>query len=84
MPTDRGHLAPLTLAASHPEWDDYFDLTESVNEMVYRLMREDGQDVAAPSKANTTPKKKEAAKNVVALVNNGITWVPSDQFPNDQ
>ena len=32
-PTVQGHLPPLTLAASHPGWDDYFDLTESVNEM---------------------------------------------------
>ena len=83
-PTDRGHPQPLTLAACHPGWDDYFDLTESVNEMAYRLMKEDGQDVVAPSKASTTPKKKEAAKNVVALVNDGITWVLSDQFPSDQ
>ena len=37
-----------------------------------------------PSKAGTTPKKKEAAKNVVAPVNKGIDWVASDQFPTDQ
>ena len=83
-PTDRGHPAPLTLAASHPGWDDYFDLTESVNDMAYRLMKEDGQDVATPSKASTTPKKKEAVKNVVALVNDGINWIPAGQFPSDQ
>ena len=40
--------------------------------------------MAAPSKASTTPKKKEAAKNVMASVNDSITWVPSDQFPSDQ
>ena len=83
-PTDRGHPAPLTLAASHPGWDDYHDLTESVNDMAYRLMKEDRQDVATPSKANTTPKKREAVKNVVASVNNGINWVPADQFPSNQ
>ena len=27
-PTDRGHPPPLTLAACHPEWDDYLDLTK--------------------------------------------------------
>ena len=27
-PTDRGHRPPLTLAACHPEWDDYLDLTK--------------------------------------------------------
>ena len=84
MPTDWGHLQPLTLAACQPGWDDYFDLTESVNEMAYRLMKEDGQEVAAPSKVSATPKKKEAVENVMALVNDGITWVLSDQFPNDQ
>ena len=35
-------------------------------------------------KVGTTPKKKEAAKSVVAPVNEGIAWVASDQFPSDQ
>ena len=83
-PTDRGHPLPLTLAACHPEWDDYCDLTETVTKMAHRLMKEDGQEVATPPKASTTPKKKEAAKSVVALVNEGVTWVTSDQFPSDQ
>ena len=47
-------------------------------------MKEDGQEVATLPKAGTTPKKKEAAKSVVALVNEGIAWVASDQFPSDQ
>ena len=84
MPTDRGHPPPLTLAACHPEWDDYLDLTETVTEMAHRLMKEDGQEVAMPPKAGTTPKKKEAVKSVMAPVNEGITWVASDQFPSDQ
>ena len=84
MPTDRGHPPPLTLAACHPEWDDYLDLTETVTEMAHRLMKEDRQEVAMPPKAGTTPRKKEAAKSVVAPVNEGITWVASDQFPSDQ
>ena len=83
-PTDQGHPPPLTLAACHPGWDDYLDLTETVTKMAHRLMREDGQEVAMLPKAGTTPKKKEAAKNVVAPVNKGITWVASDQFPSDQ
>ena len=37
-----------------------------------------------PPKAGTTPKKKEAAKGAMAPVNEGITWVASDQFPSDQ
>ena len=32
----------------------------------------------------TTPRKKEAAKSVVAPANEGIAWVASDQFPSDQ
>ena len=83
-PTDRGHPQPLTLAVCHPGWDDYIDLTETVTEMAYHLMKEDGQEVVTPPKASTTPKKKEAAKSIVASVNKGITWVTSDQFPNDQ
>ena len=84
MPTNRGHPVPLTLAACHAEWDNYLDLTETVTEMAHRLMKEDGQEVAMPPKAGTTPKKKEAAKSVGAPVNEGITWVASDQFPGDQ
>ena len=83
-PTDQGHPTPLTLAACHPEGDDYFDITETVTEMAHRLMKEDGQEVAMPPKASTTPKKKEAAKSIVASVNEGIAWIPADQFLNDQ
>ena len=83
-PIDRGHPPPLTLAACHPESDDYHDLTETVTEMAHHLMKEDGQEVATPPKVGTTPKKKEAAKSVMASVNEGITWVASDQFPSDQ
>ena len=82
-PTDRGHPVPLTLATCHPEWDDYLDLTETVTEMAHRLMKEDGQEVAMPPKAGTTP-KKEAAKSVGVPMNKGIAWVTSDQFPGDQ
>ena len=82
-PTDRGHPAPLTLATCHAEWDDYLDLTETVTKMAHRLMKEDGQEVAMPPKAGTTPKKKEAAKSIGVPVNEGIAWVASDQFPGD-
>ena len=84
MPTDQGRPPPLTLAACHAEWDDYLDLTETVTEMAHHLMKEDGQEVAMPPKAGTTPKKKEATKSIVAPVNEGIAWVASDQFPSDQ
>ena len=83
-PTDQGHPAPLTLATCHAEWDDYLDLTETVTKMAHHLMKEDGQEVAMPPKAGTTPKKKEAAKSIGVLVNEGIAWVTSNQFPGDQ
>ena len=52
--------------------------------MAHRLMKEDGQEVATPTKAGTTPRKKEAVKSVMAPVNEGIAWVASDQFLSDQ
>ena len=83
-PTDRGHPMPLTLAASHAEWDDYLDLTETVTKMAHRLMKEDGQEVVTPPKVGTTPKKKDAAKDLGLPANVGISWVTSNQFPCDQ
>ena len=83
-PTDRGHPLPLTLATCHPGWDDYLDLTETVTEMAHHLMKEDEQEVVVLPTAGTTPKKKEAAKSVMAPVNEGIAWVASNQFPSDQ
>ena len=70
---------PLTLAAYHAEWDDYLDLTETVTETAHRLMKEDGQEVAMPPQAGTTPKKKETAKDLGPPVNVGISWVMSNQ-----
>ena len=79
-----GHPMPLTLATCNAEWDDYLDLTETVTEMAHCLMKEDGQEVATPPKAGTTPKKKEVAKDLGPPVNVGISWVASNQFPSDQ
>ena len=75
---------PLTLAACHAEWDDYLDLTETVTEMAHRLMKEDGEEGATPPKAGTTPKKKEAVKDLGPPANVGISWVVSNQFLGDQ
>ena len=52
--------------------------------MAHHLMKEYGQEVAMPPKAGTTPKKKEAAKDLGVPVNVGISWVMSNQFPGDQ
>ena len=54
-PTDQGHPAPLTLATCHAEWDDYLDITETVTEMAHCLMKEDGQEVVMPPKADQFP-----------------------------
>ena len=75
---------PLTLATCHAEWDDYLDLTKTVTKMAHCLMKEDGQEVVTPPKAGTTPKKKEAAKDLRVPVNVGISGVMSNQFPGDQ
>ena len=82
-PTDRGHPMPLTLAACHAERDDYLDLTKTVTAS-WSIMKEDRQEVAMPPKAGTTPKKKEAAKDLGPPANVGISWVASNQFPGDQ
>ena len=52
--------------------------------MAHRLMKEDGQEVAMPPKSGTTPKKKEAAKDLGPPVNVGISWVASNQFLSGQ
>ena len=74
----------MTLAACHSEWDDYFDMTDTVTAMAHCLMKEDGQEVATAPKVSTTPKEKEVTQGIVASVNDGITWVSTVQFPNDQ
>ena len=43
--TGTGGLPPLTTMACTPSWDDYFDLKETVHEMVKHLMEEDEEEV---------------------------------------
>ena len=67
MSTEQGRVPPLALATCHPSWDDYLDLNETVTEMAYHLMAEDGQEVQmAPEmpKAGATPKQKEVTQVV--------------------
>ena len=40
--------------------------------------------MATPPKVGTTPKKKEAAKDLGPPANVGISWVATNQFPGDQ
>ena len=67
MPTDRGHQLPLTLATCHAEWDDYLDLTKTVTEMAHHLMKEHGQEVAAPPKAACSQVTNDWAPLVITL-----------------
>ena len=88
MPTSPGCVLPLTLAACHPGWDDYFDFNKTLTEMANCLMEEDGQQAGMAPKAGATPKKKEAAP-IVALpaplpANDGIVFVPTSEFPGAQ
>ena len=75
MPTCPGHLAPLTLAACHPCWDDYLDLNEMVAEMSQHLIDEEGQLEGATPKGGTVPKEKDIAKVVVLPPNDDTVFV---------
>ena len=84
MPTEQGHPPPLTLAACHPGWDDYFDITETVAEMANRLMEEDRQQAQMPPKAGTTPKQKDVAQITALPPNDDTTLVSAAEFPGSQ
>ena len=83
-PTERGHAPPLTLAACHLSWDDYLDFNETVTEMAYRLMEEDGQQVQMLPKVGTTPKQKEVTQVVALPPNDDVTFIPASEFPGAQ
>ena len=60
--TDPGGPALLTLVVCHPSWDDYLDLSESVNDMAQRLMEEDAQLEQASSMVSATPRPMDTAQ----------------------
>ena len=80
--TERGHPAPLTLAASPPGWDDYLDLGETVTEMAHHLMEEDGQQAKTPPKAGTTPKQKDITQVKALPPSDDNTMLPDSAFPS--
>ena len=84
MPTERGHLPPLTLAACHPGWDDYFDINKTVTKMANRLMEEDRQRVEMPPKVGTTPKQKDVTQITVLPPNDDTTLVSATEFLGGQ
>ena len=85
--TELGHVPPLTLAACHPSWDDYLDLNETITEMAYHLMEEDGQEmqtVPKIPKAGTTPKQKEVTQVMALLPNDDVIFVLASDYPGTQ
>ena len=69
---------------SHPSWDDYLDLNETVAEMVNRLMEEDGQQVQTLPKAGATPKPKDVAQVMALPPDDDTTLVLASEFPGGQ
>ena len=82
MSTERGHPAPLTLAASPPSWDDYLDLGKTVTKMAQCLMEEDRQQAKTPPKAGTTPKQKDITQVKALPPSDDITMLPDSVFPS--
>ena len=80
-PTHSGHLAPLTLAACHPGWDDYLDLNETVTEMSQHLIDEDEQLEGATPKGGAVP-KEEISKVMSLPPNDNTVFVSTSEFPS--
>ena len=84
MPTHPGHLAPLTLVACRPGWDNYLDLNETVAEMSQCLIDEDGQLEGATPKGGTIPKEKDTTKIMVLPPNDNTMFMLASEFPGTQ
>ena len=80
-PTGTGHLPPLTLAACHPRWDDFQDLSKTVAEMSQRLIDKDGQLEEAMPKGGTLPKEKDTTQIVALPPNDNTVFVSKSEFP---
>ena len=80
--TGAGHLAPLTLVACRPGWDNFQDLGETVAEMSQCLIDEDGQLEGAKPKGGTLPKEKDSTQIVVLPPNNYTMFVSKSDFPS--
>ena len=81
MPTGAGHPPPLTLAACHPRWDDFQDLSETVAEMSQHWIDEDGQLEGVTLKGGTLLKEKDTAQIVVLPPNDDTVFVSRSEFP---
>ena len=83
-PTGSGHPPPLTLAACHPGWDDYQDLSETLAEMSQSLLDEDRQLEGVTPKGDTLLKEKDTAQIMALPPNYNTTFVPRSEFPDSQ
>ena len=81
-PTRSGHLAPLTLVACRPSWDDYLDLNETVAEMSQCLIDEDGQLEGATPKGGAVPKEKDIAKVMALPPNDHTVFMSASELPS--
>ena len=57
----------MTVMACAPGWDDYFNLNETLPEMVQRLMDEDGQQMGLAPRGGTAIQKDDSVK-IVAMM----------------
>ena len=79
-----GKMSPLTLAAFHPGWNDYLDLTETVAEMTHRLINEDREWEGTMPKEGALMEQKDTTKVVALPPNDDTILLPSSAFPDCQ
>ena len=82
-PTGTGHVAPLTLAACRPGWDDNQDLCETVAEMFQCLIDEDCLE-GVTLRGGTHPKQKDTTQIMALPPNDDTMFVPTSEFPGSQ
>ena len=79
------YALPLTVMACTLSWDDYFNLHETIPEMVQHLMDEDKQQTGFGSPEGTPPYKRMIAlKSVVIPPNDNTIFVRAASFPGAQ
>ena len=75
--------SPLTIEGYHPGWDDYLDLSESVNEMAQCLMEEDSQQGAAAPATGASP-QPVGATLITPIPPDHTVMVAATEFPGSQ
>ena len=82
--TRTGCAAPLTVMVCAPGWDDYFNLNETLPEMVQHLMDEDGQQINLVPRGGTAIQKDDSVKIVAIPPNDETIFEPASSFPGIQ